>query len=185
MDRSLAGARPLPVTARLAWMGVMTGLAAALMFLEMSLPFLPDYLKYDLGDFPALVVGFALGPVPGLAVEAGKNVIFALLRGSTPIGLAANLLAGSVWILTSALVYRRWRTKRGAVAALAMGGLAMTAAMAVANRYVFLPLWGVPPEAVGPTVWSAIVPFNLVKAALTSAVTFMLYKRVRVVFLDG
>ncbi|MFO7246975.1 MAG: ECF transporter S component [Thermaerobacter sp.] len=169
---------------QLAWMGVMTALAASLMYLEIPLPFLPPFLKYDLGDFPALVVGFALGPIPGLAVEAGKEVLFALLRGGTPVGLAANLLAGGTWVLTAAAIYWRRRTRRGAVASLVLAGLAVTTVMAVANRFVFLPLWGIPPEAAGPMIWSAIIPFNLFKVTATGAVTFVLYKRVRVVFLE-
>ncbi|HEX6989375.1 MAG TPA: ECF transporter S component [Bacillota bacterium] len=176
--------RRRPGLRQLAWMGVMTALAAALMYLEIPLPFLPPFLKYDLGDFPALVVGFALGPVPGLAVEAGKDILFALLRGSTPVGLAANLLAGGTWVLTAATIYWNWRTRRGAVVSLLAGGLVTTAVLAVANRYVFLPLWGIPPEAVAPMVWSAIIPFNLFKVTATGAVTFVLYKRVRVVFLE-
>src|SRR5690606_24024289 len=107
-----------------------------------------------------------------------------LLRGGTPVGLAANLLAGTTWVLTSATIYWHRRTLRGAVASLVAGGLLTTAVLAVANRYVFLPLWGIPPEAAAPMIWSAIIPFNLFKVAATGTVTFVLYKRVRVVFLE-
>src|SRR5690606_41424340 len=105
-----------------------------------------------------------LGPIPGLAVEAGKEVLFALLRGGTPVGLAANLLAGGTWVLTAAAIYWRRRTRRGAVASLVLAGLAVTTVLAVATRFVFLALWGIPPEAAGPLCWAALLPFHLFTA---------------------
>lgn len=176
--------QPTLTTRRIVWMGIMTALAGSLMYFDFPLPFLPPYLKYDLGDFPALVVGFALGPLPGLAVELGKDILYALLRGSTPVGLATNLLAGSIWVLTASSIYWRNRSLRGAITALVVSGFVTTVVMAVSNWYVFLPLWGIPPEAIAATVWTGIVPFNFVKVTATNVVTFALYKRVRVVFLE-
>jgi len=71
------------------------------------------------------------------------------------------------------------KTRVTAAAALIAGSAAMTIVMGFANLYIFLPLWGVPADKAGPMLTAAIIPFNLVKALLSSAATFLLYKRVR------
>jgi riboflavin transporter FmnP len=165
------------------WTGFMIAVAFVLMFLEVNLPLFPPYLRYDLGDFPALVTGFALGPAAGVAVELGKELLFFLSgRNPTFIGMFANMLAGMSWVVPAAALYRAWHTKAGAVASLALGALVMNAVMFGANALFILRAYGIPAAAVPATLMTAIVPFNAVKVSLTSVVTFALYKRVRVIF---
>ncbi|MGI6603591.1 MAG: ECF transporter S component [Firmicutes bacterium] len=151
-----------------------------LMYLEFPLPLMPTFLKFDFGDLPALIAGFAYGPVAGLLAEVIKNAIF-LLSGRSEsgiIGVTANLITGCSLVLTSALVYQRIRTLKGAILALLVGTLTMTATMTIANMYVFFPLWNIPTEQIGPMILGAAIPFNLMKGALTSVATFLMYKRV-------
>jgi riboflavin transporter FmnP len=171
-------------TRYLVWTAFMIAVAFVLQFLQTPLPLLPGYLQYDLGDFPALVTGFAIGPAAGAAVELGKELLFFVSGRSTAglLGVAANMLAGVAWVLPAAALYRVWHTKRGAVAALALGALVMNAVMLLANGLFFLRAYGVPAAAVPATLLGAILPFNLIKVTLTSVVTFALYKRVRQVF---
>lgn len=166
--------------------GVLSGLAFILIALEVPLPMFPVWLKYDPSELPALVAAFALGPVAGPAVELFKNVLFFfLLPGKAPlVGVVANFVAGSAWTLSAGLVYARWRTFRGAVVALALGVLIMTAVMAVANYAVFLPLYGVPPAGRLGMVLSVLTPFNLVKGTLSGLLTLLLYKKIRSRFLS-
>lgn len=151
-----------------------------LMYLEFPLPFLPTFLKFDFGDVPALIAGFAYGPVAGVLAEFVKCAIF-LLSGRSEsgiIGVSANFVTGASLVLVAALVYRRWRTLKGAVLSLAAGTVAMTAVMTVANAYVFFPLWNIPVDQIGPMLMSAVIPFNLLKGTFSSVATFLLYKRV-------
>jgi len=164
---------------RTVWLGVMTGLGALLMYLEVPLPLFPTYLKYDLGDLPALLIGLALGPGAGITVELGKEALFMLLRGGPVIGVAANLVVGVVWVGAAGLIYRRRRTNAWAAVSVGLGGLTMVGVMAVANWFVFLPLWGIPAEAIPATVTTLIVPFNIIKAILTGVVAVLLYSKIR------
>jgi len=160
---------------------VLGAMGFALMYIEFPLPFLPPFLKYDLGDVPALLAAFAMGPLAGILSEIIKCTIF-FLSGKGDAGLvgaAANFIAGGALVAGAGLVYRRFHDLRGAVLGLAAGSLAMVAAMTIANIYVFLPLWGVPAEQVVPMALTATVPFNLAKGVLTSVITFVFYKRVR------
>jgi riboflavin transporter FmnP len=165
------------------WVGFLTGVAFVLMFLETPLPFLPPYLRYDLGDFPALVAGFALGPAAAVVVELGKEFLFFLSgRDPLPIGMFANMLAGVAWVVPASALYRAWHTRAGAIASLALGALAMNAVMFAANALFILRVYGLPQAAVWPAVLTATTPFNLLKVTLTSAVTYALYRRARRIF---
>ncbi|BCV25974.1 MAG TPA: ECF transporter S component [Firmicutes bacterium] len=170
----LRGTRYLVKVALLGTLGFL------LMYLEFPLPFMPTFLKFDFGDVPALIAGFAFGPAAGVLAEAIKCIVF-LLSGRSEagiIGVSANFVTGASLVLAAALVYRRVHTLQGAVLSLFVGTLAMTATVTIADIYIFLPLWNVPAQQILPLAVSAIVPFNLIKGTLTSTATFLLYKRV-------
>ncbi len=163
---------------RVALLGAM---GFALMYIEFPLPLLPTFLQYDFGDLPPLLASFALGPAAGGLAQLIKCTIF-FLSGKDEAGLvgtAANLVAGGTLSVVAGLVYQYRRSLQGSLLALLVGSLAMAAAATAANILVFLPLWGIPAEQVVPMAVGAALPFNLAKGALTSAATFVLYKRVR------
>lgn len=159
------------------------GAAGALLMILMEVPLLPHapYLKWDAGDIPALLGAFSMGPAAGILIEAVKNLVWQLTgKNSTGVvGFSASFLAGATLCFTAGLVYRFRRTKAGAIAGMAAGTVAMTAVMCAANAYVFFPLWGIKGDAVAKALIGAAVPFNLLKGALTSTITFLLYKRVK------
>lgn len=160
---------------------VLGAMGFALMYIEFPLPLLPPFLKYDLGDVPALLAAFAMGPLAGVLTELIKCAIFFLSgKGSDGIiGAAANFFAGGALVAAAGLVYRRIHSLRGALLGLVIGSLAMVAVMTAANIFVFLPLWGVPAEQVVTLALTATMPFNLAKGFLTSVITAVFYKRVR------
>ena len=61
------------MTRRIAVTAVFTALAVVLMYLEIQLPFMPPFLKFDFSEIPVLVGAFALGPVNGVIIELLKN----------------------------------------------------------------------------------------------------------------
>ncbi|MDK2784821.1 MAG: riboflavin transporter [Bacillota bacterium] len=159
---------------------LLGALGFLLMYLEFPLPFMPSFLKFDFGDVPALIAGFAFGPLAGILAEAIKCALF-LLSGRSEagiIGVSANFVTGASLVVAAALVYQRVRTLKGAILALFVGTIVMTATITVADIYIFLPLWNVPVEQILPMAVSAIIPFNLIKGVLSSTATFLLYKRV-------
>ncbi len=52
---------------------LLSAIAVVLTLVSMPIPIFPAFLKIDLGDLPALIGGFALGPVAGIIVEFIKN----------------------------------------------------------------------------------------------------------------
>jgi len=171
--------------------------AFLLMFWEVPLPIFPDFLKLDISDLPALIGAFALGPVAGVIVELLKNLLHFVFKNNTMgVGELANFLVGAILVFTSGVLYNRNKTKKNALISLVIGSIVMTIGASILNYFVFLPLYesvlGWPISAVvgmGTKVNSnikdlntfiiwAIMPFNLLKAAIVSTVTLLIYKRV-------
>lgn len=171
---------PVGDTKHLIKIAFLGALGFLLMYLEFPLPFMPPFLKFDFGDVPALIAGFAYGPVAGIVTEAIKNFIF-LLSGRSEagiIGTTASFVAGISLVIPAALVYRHYRTLKGAIVSLFIGTIVMTAVICIADIYIFLPLWNIPVEQIMPMIMAAIIPFNLMKGLFISVSTFILYKRV-------
>ena len=47
---------------------MLSAVAAVLMLIEVSVPFMPEFIKLDISELPALLAAFGLGPVCGAAV---------------------------------------------------------------------------------------------------------------------
>jgi len=157
---------------------VLGAVAFTLMYAEFNLPGFPSFLQYDPGDVPVLVGGFAMGPLAGAAVAIVKNVIF-FLSGKDEagwVGTLANLAASLAFVLTAGAVYVRLHTKKGAILGLAAGIVSTAAVMALLNFVFFLPVYGLPREAIPATV-ALTTLFNLVKGVINSGLTFLVYKR--------
>lgn len=163
---------------------LLSSLSTVLM-LALQVPLFPSFpfLTYDLSDIPALVAGFALGPVQGIAVVFMKNLLFLVQRPQPGelVGVPMNLLAGSTLVGSSAWFYWRRKTRVRAMLALGLGAVAMTLVMIPANLVVW-PFFswlflGQVVEGSLDFALKVITPFNLVKGALSGTVTFLVYKR--------
>ncbi|CAB1253862.1 ECF transporter S component [Clostridium sp. MT-14] len=168
-----------------------------LMFIEFALPIFPSFLKIDISDLPALMGTFALGPGAGIAIEFLKNILHGIFNGKTAfIGEVANFAVGSVLVFTAGYIYSKKKTKKSAVISLGAGTIAMSAAAALLNYFILLPLYekvlNFPISAMvavagkingsvtdlNTLVLFAIVPFNLLKGIALTALTLVLYKSV-------
>lgn len=177
---------------------LLSAIAFILMFFEFPLPIFPNFLQIDLSDLPALIGGFALGPMAGVLIELFKNVLHIIFKGTSTalIGELANFLVGSVFVITSASIYAKNKTRKNAIISLIIGSIVMSIAAGILNYCLFLPLYdkvlGFKIAAVvgmgsklNPRIinlftlvlWS-IVPFNLLKGIIVSAVSLAVYKAV-------
>ncbi|HEY3247444.1 MAG TPA: ECF transporter S component [bacterium] len=152
-------------------------------YLEIPRGLFAPFLKYDPGEVPALVAGFALGPVAGITVEVIKGLLVALFayKEYGPFGVLMNVLAGITLVGVAGVYYLVDHTKAGAIRALVFGTLAMTIVMILANialTPLFFPDFS--RAQIIALVLPALLPFNLLKGAISSLITFYVYKRVRV-----
>ena len=189
----------------LTYTAIFASLAGVLMFLEIPLFFAPSFYKIDLSEIPILICTFYLGPVAGVAAELVKIMVKLLLKGTSTafVGDFANFVVGCSFVLPASIIYHARPGKRSALVGMAAGTLVMTVFGSAFNAIYLLPkfaaLYGMPMEAiigmgtkinpritsVGTLVLFAVVPFNLLKGVIDSALTFLLYKRISPILHKG
>ena len=170
--------------------GVLSAVAFLLQLIEIPLPMLmPTFIKFDFSDLPALIGSFALGPVCGIVIELIKNVLHALLAtGSFGVGELSNFVLGAVFVGVAGCIYRRSRSKKGALIASLAGAIVMAViSFPYPGYYQFMPeetilaayqtiLPGMKSVAQSLLVFN--VPFTFVKGILDVAITFAVYKKI-------
>lgn len=183
---------------RAAIVGVFSAIAAVLMYFELPLWFAPSFYELDFSEIPVMICAFAMGPTAGVAAELCKNLLKLVLKGTSTafVGDFANFVVGCSLVLPASILYYIKKSKKMAMAGLALGTLVMTVFGSAFNAFYLLPkfseLYGMPMEAIigmgsaiNPSidsVWTlvffAVVPFNILKGVIVSIVTILLYKHI-------
>lgn len=160
-------------TRRIAVYALFVALSMAVSFIEFPLiPGVP-WLKYDPSGIVCLVAGFAYGPAAAVLVSVLGFVphVFADPWGS--LMAIAVALAMSV---PAALVYRRLRTRRGALIGI-IAGAVVALVVAIIGNLLVTPIYAdMTVEQVAAMIVPALLPFNLAKLAVHGVVTFLIYK---------
>ena len=166
---------------------LLAAISVVLMYFDF--PIIPAFpwLQIDLSEVPALMGGFAYGPITGGIIVILKVILRFLLKGTGTafVGEIANIIVGLALVVPAAYIYHRNKSKKTAIIGMFSGALVMQIAGILANIYILLPLYGMQMEgaALANYVFLGIVPFNAVKALMVSVITYLLYKKVsRVIF---
>ncbi len=164
-------------TKQLVTMALMCAIGAIFMYVQ--IPILPaaPFLTYDPSLVPAMVCGFAYGPASGLTVGVLAVVIHALTTGDWVGGLM-NIVAAAFFVLPAALVYKKAHNFKGAVAGLILGIVCATLASIVSNLTIGVWFWYGSADVIMPLMVPAVIPFNLLKTALNSVLTIVVYKAI-------
>jgi len=177
---------------------VKIAMLSAVSFVLMLLSFpivalFPAFLKLDLSDLPALLGGFALGPVAGILIELIKNILNILVKGTDTggIGELSNFLVGCFFVVPASIIYLTNKNKGNAILGLLTGTVFMVVSACFSNYYLVIPLYqkfmpleqiiaSSPIKAVSDIksfILISIVPFNLLKCIIISAATMLIYKK--------
>lgn len=161
---------------------LLVAISVVLMYFDF--PIIPAFpwLQIDLSEVPALMGGFAYGPITGGIIVILKVILRFLLKGTGTafVGEIANIIVGLALVVPAAYIYHRNKSKKTAIIGMFSGALVMQIAGILANIYILLPLYGMQMEgaALANYVFLGIVPFNAVKALMVSVITYLLYKKV-------
>ena len=159
---------------KLVLLAMFTAIAAVLITL-VHFPLFPSaaFLQYDPADVPILIAAFAFGPVAGLIVTVLASFIQAFFLGGDGIyGFLMHVIATGILVIVASTIYRKFHTRPGAVVGLVLGTIAMGVGMMIANHFITPFYMGVPTEMVDAMLVTVILPFNLLKAGINSAITF-------------
>ena len=166
---------------RLVRLGLLAAMSVILMYLiRFPLFAAAPYLEYDMADVPILIGAFLYGPWWGLLLTVAVSVLqgVTVSAASGWVGIVMHIASTGLFAVLAGLIYRRVRTRKGAVMGLLAGSIALVIAMIPLNLIFTVHYNGVPKEVVEGMIWPILVPFNLFKAVANSLVTFLLYKRV-------
>ena len=178
----------------------LTALAVLFYFFpKFPLPFFPGFLEIQFSNLPAIIGGYALGPVAGGAIVVFRTIIKLPFSSTAYVGELVDLIIGLATVLTSAIIYKKNRTIKGAIYGMIAGSVAWVI-VAVAANYFFVidfyieyffggaiePLVGMASMIPGITaenfmekyiIYGAI-PFNLLLSGIVYGVAFLVYKRI-------
>lgn len=182
---------------QLVFIALMAALSAVLMFISFPLPLAPAFLKFDISELPALFAGLYFGPLSGFLVIFLKIVLKLLMQGTETafIGELMNIIGSSAFVITSAVIYKRYRTKRGALISLIAASVFASVFAVLLNLWIAFPMYGkvygIPMDEIiamgtaaipfihneNTLMLYSILPFNLLKHGVTALITWLLYKR--------
>ncbi len=184
-------------THKLTVTAMLSTVAFLLMFIEFPIPALiPAFVKLDISDLPELLAAFSLGPIYGVIVSLLKNVLFSVLHGTSSayVGEMFNFIMGAVFSFSAGFIYRKHKSRRGALIGALVGAALMSVLSVPLNYFVVYPAYVVfyklPLEAI-VGMYQAIrpsadgllecllvfnMPFTFFKGMLDVALCFLIYK---------
>lgn len=167
-------------TLKLVKMAMLVAVSIALVAI-IHFPIFPavPFLEYDPADIPILIGTFAFGPGAGVLLTVVTSLIqgFTVSAGSGPYGIIMHIIATSTLTLVAGGIYSRNKSKKSALIGVICGTVAMAIVMFFANL-VITPLFMGVPRAVVLDLMPFIILFNVLKAGINGAVTFIVYKRI-------
>jgi len=160
---------------------VLIGVLAAAAFILMATVQVPvlsaaPYLRYDPSDVVGLLMAFAAGPLPGVAVVLLKDVLYLLFRARSVFGPLGNLIAVATFVGVAGWVYHRRPNASWPwlVTSCAAGALARILIMVPANFVILYLQFGLAPAKVAALLWPVIIPFNALASAINTVLTAVL-----------
>jgi len=183
----------------LARIAILGAVAAVLMIFEFPLLIIaPAFYEMDFSEIPVLIGAFSMGPVARILTELIKVVLNLVITGTSTafVGEIANFLVGCALVVPAGLIYKKYRSKSGALVSMLCGTIFMSLIAFFLNAYFLIPFfsrfYGLPLNAIvamGHEIFPIIdsvpelaafcvVPFNFVKGLAVSVITFLLYKHI-------
>ena len=182
--------------------GMLAAISVVLMLFVIPLPFAPSFYEIDFSEVPVLIGAFAMGPVAGAAIELVKILLNLVITGTDTAGVGelANFIIGCSLCLPAAIIYKRKKTRKGAMIGMVAGTALMVVIGCLINAYVMLPAYSaafnLPIDAlvqmgtaINPNITNlntfvifAVAPFNLLKAVLVSLIVLLIYKKISPIF---
>lgn len=187
-------------TRKLLQIAIIGALAYILMFFAFPIiPFIP-YIKVDFSDVPILLLTIIQGPLSGIAAAFIRSILHYIQTGGDagyPIGDLASFLATISFILPVYYIIKPKLLTRGQAnipkARISQNKgrmlfgylcsiLSLTIVMSLLNYYVITPFYmammNFPIPNMGEYILKGIIPFNIIKGILVSAVAHVILVKI-------
>lgn len=183
---------------KMSMIGLFAAIASILMMFEVPLPLAPSFYKIDLSEVPILIISIAYGPLAGALTEFCKILLKLVFRSTSTafVGELANFVVGMSFILPASLIYMFRKNRNSFIIGAILGTVVLTIFGSIFNVIYLLPkfasMYGMSLDsliamgtAINPNITSvytfvlfSVVPFNIIKGVLVSALSLALYKKI-------
>ena len=139
------------------------------------------FLNIHLDEIPALIAGFAYGPIAGSLVLVIRTLVKLPFTSTAFVGELADLVYSFAFIIPAAVIYKQKRTFANAIIALVIANFVQVGIATIINFYLIYDLYnnmffgGNIPFTKDAFI-SIIPPFNLIKNAIVIVITLLVYK---------
>ena len=161
---------------------MLSAIAFILMYLEIPLPMImPDFIKFDFSDLPALIGTFAFGPVSGVIICLIKNLLHLMVSKSMFVGELSNFILGCAFVIPAGLIYHFKKTKMGGLLGGVVGAIFMGVFSVASNYFIVYPVYykvAMPEEVI---LVCFNLPFTIVKGLISVAICMVFYKPISLV----
>ncbi len=142
-----------------------------------------NFLEINFSEVPALIAGFAYGPLSGFIVLFIRFLVKIPMSSTLLIGETADILYSSSFVITASLFYKYRRTFKGVLTGLCIAFVIQLAVSALANYFVIYNLYNnlifnghIPFTANNFIVY--VLPFNAIKNTIIGVIVLLVYKRI-------
>lgn len=188
---------------RLVFTALMAALSIVLAeFLGFKVPVMPSFMTFDFSDIPAMLASLTMGPVSGVSVCLIKNIFGCFTTKTACVGELSNFILSACLVLPAGLItHKSAKTARAVIGCLS-GAVLMALVSIASNYFLVFPAYsvafGAPIDAIVgmykkilPNVNSLMdclvifnMPFTFVKGLCASAMSVLLYKKLRPIFTE-
>ncbi len=184
--------------ARVAIFAAMSTILYIVPIFQIRLPFVPSFMALHFDEIPAMIAGYAYGPIVGEAIILVKTVIKLPMTSTMGVGELADFIFSSAYILPATIFYKKIRNMKGVLIGFGVATITQIATAMVCNVYWILPFYmnvmGFPAEALlemcqkaVPAItdlkWSyaflGVMPLNIIKDVAVFLLTFLVYRTIR------
>ena len=169
-------------TRRLVGIAVFSALAFVVALVCQIIPPVQGFLSLDFKDAVIAMASFIYGPTSAVLIALITAFIELVTISTTGwYGFVMNFASSAVFSLTACLIYRKFKSINGALAAFITAIIAVVSTMLMLNIFV-TPLYmaqvGIPLDRAGvmSMIPKVLLPFNLSKALINSAIAMVIYK---------
>lgn len=170
---------------QLMYMALLSGMSFLLLFFEVPILPLFDFLKLDISELPVLLATLLMGPLSGTGVAFIRSLLHFIFQGGNVLALIGDT-AG--WIASMCYLWpvylwtkHKQLTITRLLSGLMLSTFVMTLVLSLLNLWIILPLYlkvldfgfGMPVSQV--VLWG-ILPFNLIKGLVLAILFTILLK---------
>lgn len=166
-------------TYNLVFIAIMTALSLVLS----EFPKIPIFfLKVDFSDVPIIFSAVYVHPLAGVFIALVKNLVGLATTSTMFVGELSNFILSCTYCLTASLIYHKNRNKTKLLISSVLAIIAVTVMALLTNYFMMIPLYinlyglkALRGYSEVAFLFYIILPFNLVKFSLQTAVFLALY----------